>query len=95
MLIENFVRGGISSVMGDRYVKSDEKKKILYFDPKNLYVHAMSRSLPDDEIKFDGNVKLKDKLNTHDDSDTVYFVEVDLKYRDKIKEKTKYFPFLP
>ena len=29
-------RGRISSVMGDRYVKSDENKKILYIDAKNL-----------------------------------------------------------
>ena len=27
LLIENNIRGGISSVMGDRYVKSDENKK--------------------------------------------------------------------
>ena len=26
LVIENNIRGGISSVMGDRYVKSDEKK---------------------------------------------------------------------
>ena len=30
LLLENNIRGGISSVMGDRYVKSDENKKILY-----------------------------------------------------------------
>ena len=29
LLIENNIRGGISSVIGDRYVKSDENKKIL------------------------------------------------------------------
>ena len=29
LLLENNIRGGISSVMGDRYVKSDENKKIL------------------------------------------------------------------
>ena len=27
LLLENNIRGGISSVMGDRYVKSDENKK--------------------------------------------------------------------
>ena len=27
---ENIIRGGISSVMGDRYVKSDENTKILF-----------------------------------------------------------------
>ena len=32
LMIENNIRGGISYVMGDRYVKSDENKKILYID---------------------------------------------------------------
>ena len=27
--------------MGDRYVKSDEEKKILYIDANNLYGYAM------------------------------------------------------
>ena len=29
LLVGNKIRGGISSVMGDRCVKSDENKKIL------------------------------------------------------------------
>ena len=37
LLLENNIRGGISSVMGGRYVKSDENKKILYIDANNLY----------------------------------------------------------
>ena len=36
LLIENIIRGGISSVMGDGYIKSDENKKILYIDANNL-----------------------------------------------------------
>ena len=55
----------------------------------------MSQILPYDEIKFDNNVKLEDILNTPNDSDIGYFVEVDLKYHDKIKQKTKNFPFAP
>ena len=55
----------------------------------------MSQMLPYDEIKFDRNVKLEDKLNTPDDSDIGYFIEVDLNYPDNIKEKTKNFPFGP
>ena len=43
LLIENNIRGGISPVMGDRYVKSDENKKILYMDATNLYGHSMSQ----------------------------------------------------
>ena len=95
LLLENNIRGGISSVMGDRYIKSDKNKKILYIDANNFYGHSMSQYLPYDKIKFDNNIKLEDILNTRDDSDTGYFVEVDLKYPDNIKQKTKNFPFAP
>ena len=49
-LVENNFRRGISSVMGERYVKSDENKKILYVDSNNLYGWAMSQYLPYDKI---------------------------------------------
>ena len=39
--------------MGNRYVKSDRNKKILYGDANNLYVLAMSQWLPYDNIKFE------------------------------------------
>ena len=42
LTLENNIRGGISSVMGDRYVKSNENKKILYIGANNLYGHSMS-----------------------------------------------------
>ena len=75
--------------MGDRYVKSDDNKKILYIDAKNLYGHSMSQMLPCDEIKFNKNVKLEGILNTPDDSVIGYFIEVDLTYPDNMKEKEK------
>ena len=34
-------------------------------------------------------------LNTPDDNEIGYFLEVDLKHTDNIKEKTKNFPFCP
>ena len=95
LLLENNIRGGISSVMGDRYVQSDNKKKILYVDANILYGWAMSKYLPYDEVKFDRKVKLKDIIITPDESDIGYFIEVDLKYPDNIKEKTKKLPFAP
>ena len=95
LLLENNIRGGISSVMGDRYIKSDENGKILYFDANNLYGDSMSQPLPYDEIKYDNNIKLEDILNTPDDSDIGYFIENDLIYPNNIKEKTKNFPFAP
>ena len=93
LLIEYKIRGGISSVMADRYVKSDDNKKIIYGDANSLYGHFMCQHLPYDEIIFDKNVKLEDILNTSDDSDIGYFIEVDSKYLDNIKEKTERFPF--
>ena len=37
LILENITRGGVSSVMGSRYVKTDEDKKILNVDANNLY----------------------------------------------------------
>ena len=36
LLLENIIRGGISSAMGDRYVKRTDTKKIMYQDCSNL-----------------------------------------------------------
>ena len=95
LFLDNNIRGGISSVMGDKYVQSDENKNIWYVDAKNLYGHSMSQPLPFDELKFDNNVKLEDILNTPDDSKIGYLIEVDLTYPNNIKKKTKNFPFAP
>ena len=43
LLLKNNIRRGVSSNMGDRYVKSDENKKLLYIDANNLYGHSMSQ----------------------------------------------------
>ena len=101
LILENNIRGGISSVMGNRYVKSDENKKIIYMDATNLYGHFMIQFLPYDEIEmWHGDPDkywnwLDEFLKTPDDADIGYFLEIDLKYTDDIKEKTKNFPFCP
>ena len=100
-LIENNISGGISSVLGDRYVKSDENKKISYMDATNLYGHSICQFLPYYEIEmWHGHPDLQmnwleEILKTPDDNEIGYFLEVDLKYPDDIKEKTKHFPFCP
>ena len=77
LLLENNIRGGISSVMGDRYVKSDENKKKLYIDANNLYGWAMSQYHYHMMIlNLIINVTLEEILNTEDDSEIGYFVEV-------------------
>ena len=61
----------------------------------------MSQMLPYDEIEMwhghpDKYWNWLDEIsNTPDDNEIGYFLEVDLKYPDDIKQKTKYFPFCP
>ena len=105
LLLENNIRGGISSVMGDRHVQSDENKQILYIDAKNLYGWAMSQYLPTGDFKkiklcceYDSvlmNEIKEDIFNTPDDNEFEYFIECNLEYPAEIKEKTKNFPFCP
>ena len=93
LLLENNIRGSNSSVMGDRYVKSDDNTKIIYIyiDATNIYGHSMCEMLLYDEIEmWHGHPdlymdKLEEVLNTPDDNDIGYFFEVDLKYPDNIK----------
>ena len=91
--MENNIRGDSSSVKGDRCVKSDENKMILYTAANNWYGWAMSESILY-EKKIDRNVKLKNTLNTPDDSDIGYPLEVDFRNPVEIKEKSKFFPVL-
>ena len=51
LLLENNIRGGISSVMGPRFIESNENTKLLYIDANNLYGWAMSQYLPTGDFK--------------------------------------------
>ena len=65
-------------------------------DASNLYGHSMSQMLPFDEIEmWYGHPDLylnwlEEILNTPDDRDVGYFIEVDLKYPDNIKKNKKF-----
>ena len=96
VFIENKIRGGFSSAMCDRYVKSDEMKKNIYIDAFNIYGFSMSQPLPYDEIeKWHGHpdlyTKKSETLKTPDDSDIGYFVEDNLNYPDEKKKKQRFF----
>ena len=70
-------------------------------DATNLYGHSMCQPLPYDKIEmWHGHSDLymnilEEILNTPDDSDIGHFIEVELRYPDNKKEKTKNFPFCP
>ena len=69
LLIGNNIRGDINSVMGDRYGKSDENKKILYMDATNLYGYSIYM------VTLYVN-RLEEILNTPDDNEIGYFQEL-------------------
>ena len=49
LLLENNIRGGVSSVMGD--LELDENTKLLFIDANNLHRWAMSQYLPTGDFK--------------------------------------------
>ena len=103
LLLKNNLRGGVSSVMGDRHVQSDENKQILYIDANNLYGWAMSQYLPTGEFEilplnpcnYTDNYNLEqlveNLLQIPDDNEYGFFIECDLEYPAEIKGKTFFF----
>ena len=102
LLLENNKRGGISNVMGDRFVESNENKQILYIDANNLYGWAMSQYLPTSEFEklqlpeeYILEQIVEDLRFIPDNNEFGYFKECYLECLVEIKEKTKNFPFCP
>ena len=80
--------------MGDRYVKPDENKKVMYIDASILYGHPIAQPIFYDENKFDRIAKIQVILSTLVDSEIGFF-EVVSKYPNLKKRKNEDFPFLP
>ena len=102
LLLENNIRGGISSVMGPRFIESNENTKLLYIDANNLYGWAMSQYLPTSEFEKlqppEGYIIeqiVEDLRFIPDNNEFGYFIECDLEYPAEIKEKTENFPLCP
>ena len=73
LLLENNMRGGPTSCMGNRYVKKGERN-IVYEDLNNLYGWSVSQYLPAGdfcEIKFTRS-SLKSILSTPDNDEHVF-----------------------
>ena len=88
ILPENNIHGGLSSVMGDTDIKSNDRKKLLYIDANNLYGHSMYETLSNDEIKFDNFAEFEDIINTPVDTDIGHVFEVVLSSPDNKNKKT-------
>ena len=102
LLLENNIRGGISSVMGPRYIESDENTKLLYIDANNHYGWAKSQYLPTgtfEKLYFPQQCELEqiveDLRFIPDNNPYGFFIECVLEYPAEIKEKTENFPLCP
>ena len=102
LLLENNIRGGISSVMGDRFVESNENKQILYIDANNLYGRAMSQYVPTgtfEKLYFPEEYELEQIVEVlrfiPDNNPYGVFIECDLEYPVEITEKNENFPLCP
>ncbi len=104
--MERGKRGGFTFVGTKRYEKFNNKylsdydntkdsTSGLYLDANNLYGWAMSESLPYGDVKFDTTVTIEEVLNTTDDNDIGYFVEVDISFPPEMHELVKQFVPLP
>lgn len=105
-LIERMKRGGLCYVGSKRHVKANNKylenynpeqdsNYIMYWDANNLYGWAMSQYLPYADLKFDNNITLDQILETEDDNEIGYIVELDLSFPEELHDKFKEFPPCP
>ena len=107
-MVEKGIRGGICQSIyryakaNNKYMKDYNKNKessyIQYFDVNNLYGWAISQKLPvknfewiKDTSKFNEDFK----KNYNEGSNEGYFLEVDVKYLEKLHKLQNDLPFLP
>ena len=92
--IQHGIRGVLASVLGNCYVNCKNKQLepeytgkenyLKYLDLNSLYSSAMVQALPTGEIKV-----CHDPVYTRSSSNTGYIYNIDIKYIDELKQKTK------
>ena len=104
-IIERMKRGGLCFVgskkhveVNNRYVENSDINKpenyLMYWDANNSYGWAMSQLLPYKDLEF-SDISLEDVLNTPDDNEEGYILEIDLHVPYEIHDKLKEFPVCP
>ena len=110
LMIEKGIRGGICQAThryakaNNKYMKNYDKNiessYIEYLDANNLYGWAMSQKLPVNDFKWVKQEDLsqfnEDFIKNYDEnSNTGYFLEVDIDYPKELFNLHKDLPFLP
>ena len=104
LMIESGIRGGVSMI-ANKYAKAnnvhlpdyDESKAssfIMYYDANNLYGWAMSQPLPTGNFHWlsEAEIAQLDIMSVSVDSDTGYFLEVDLEYPTHLHDVHSDYP---
>ena len=105
LFIEKGLRGGISYI-SERYAKRNNKfvndynskkpsKFITYLDMDNLYGWVLSEYLPYRKVKWLKNVDGFDLNSFREKCLIGYFLEIDLKYPDKLHKLNNDYPLAP
>ena len=108
LMIEAGIRGGMcqsthryakaNNKYMKNYDKSIESSYLMYLDPNNLYGCTMSKKLPLNGFKWESDLlRFNEEFikNYNENSDTGYFLEVDIEYPKQLWSSYKDLPFLP
>ena len=104
--LERAIRGGINGVGELRHFKAnnfylenfDGNETTTFgafFDVTSLYAGTMQKMMPLGNYKWNTNITLAEILQTPEDSNVVYFVEVDLKYPSHLHDSHNGLPLAP
>ena len=106
-MVENMIRGGVASVFDKRFFKANNRYVAehnyndyntygVLLDANNLYGGVMEK-LPSPLNSFETvqNIDLNKILETTNDSEEGYILEVDLHYPDKLHDGHQDFPLAP
>ena len=106
-MVENMIRGGVASVFDKKFFKANNRYVTdhnyndyntygVLLDANNLYGGVMEKlPLPLNSFEAVQNIDLNKILETTDDSEEGYILEVDLHYPDKVNDGHQDFPLAP
>ena len=105
-IFERSKRGGLTFVGSKRYAQANNKDVIgydsetkstylMYLDANELYGWSMVQALPYKDIKFNTEITIDEILQTENQAETGYMVEVDISFPPEIHERLKQLPPCP
>ena len=107
-MIKGGIRGGMCQSVhrhakaNNKYMKNHDKSikssYLMYWDANHLYGWTMSKKAPINGFEWENDPSRFNESfikNYNEDSDVVYFLEVNIEYPKQLWSFHKYLPFLP